>query len=40
MDHYIRDHFIRNSWGNKAPLIQASEVAAAKKAEVKGYQAY
>ncbi len=33
-------NFIRNSWGNKAPLIQASEVAAAKKAEVKGYQAY
>jgi nitrite reductase (NO-forming) len=33
-------NYIRNSWGNKAPLIQTSEVASAKKAEVKGYQAY
>jgi len=33
-------NYIRNSWGNKAPLIQSSEIAAAKKADVKGYQAY
>lgn len=33
-------NYIRNSWGNKAPLITVAEVAAAKKAVVKGYQAY
>ena len=33
-------NYIRNSWGNKAPMIKTSEVALAKKAVVKGYQAY
>lgn len=33
-------NYIRNSWGNKAPLIGVSEVANAKKATVKGYQPY
>jgi mono/diheme cytochrome c family protein len=33
-------NYIRNSWGNKAPAMQASEVAAAKKSVVKGYQPY
>ena len=33
-------NYIRNSWGNKAPLMQTSEVPAAKKAIVKGYQPY
>ena len=33
-------NYIRNSWGNKAPLITASEVPAAKKATVKDFQAY
>jgi nitrite reductase (NO-forming) len=33
-------NYIRNSWGNKAPFIQVNEIAAAKKADVKGYQAY
>lgn len=33
-------NYIRNSWGNKAPLVQVGEIAAAKKAVVKGYQAY
>jgi nitrite reductase (NO-forming) len=33
-------NYIRNSWGNKAPLIKASEVPAAKKATVKDFQAY
>ena len=33
-------NYIRNSWGNKAPMIKASDVAVAKKATVKGYQAY
>jgi nitrite reductase (NO-forming) len=33
-------NYIRNSWGNKAPMITVAEVAAAKKAVVKGYQAY
>ena len=33
-------NYIRNSWGNKAPVMQASEVAAAKKSVVKGYQPY
>jgi nitrite reductase (NO-forming) len=33
-------NYIRNSWGNKASLMNASEVAIAKKAVVKGYQAY
>lgn len=33
-------NYIRNSWGNKAPLIKASDVVLAKKAVVKGYQPY
>jgi len=33
-------NYIRNSWGNKAPTMQASEVVAAKKSVVKGYQPY
>jgi nitrite reductase (NO-forming) len=33
-------NYIRNSWGNKAPLLQISEVPAAKKAVVNGYQPY
>lgn len=33
-------NYIRNSWGNKAPMISVNEVVAAKKAVVKGYQAY
>jgi len=33
-------NYIRNSWGNKFALMQSNEVAAAKKAIVKGYQSY
>lgn len=33
-------NYIRNSWGNKAPMISVADVAAAKKAVVKGYQPY
>jgi len=33
-------NYIRNSWGNKAPMVTVAEVAAAKKAVVKGYQPY
>jgi len=33
-------NYIRNSWGNKAPLMKLTEVALAKKTVVKGYQAY
>jgi len=33
-------NYIRNSWGNKAPTMQASEVVVAKKSVVKGYQPY
>lgn len=33
-------NYIRNSWGNKAPLIKLADVSLAKKAVVKGYQAY
>jgi len=33
-------NYIRNSWGNKAPLVQVAEIPAAKKAVVKGYQPY
>lgn len=33
-------NYIRNSWGNKSPEIKASDVDAAKKAVVKGYQPY
>ena len=33
-------NYIRNSWGNKALMIKVSEVGLAKKAVVKGYQAY
>lgn len=33
-------NYIRNTWGNKNPLIKASEVGPAKKAVVKGYQPY
>ncbi len=33
-------NFIRNSWGNKAPLMKLAEVPLAKKAVLKGYQAY
>lgn len=33
-------NYIRNSWGNKAAMISVADVAAAKKAVVKGYQPY
>ncbi len=33
-------NYIRNTWGNKNPMIKASEVGPAKKAVVKGYQPY
>jgi mono/diheme cytochrome c family protein len=33
-------NYIRNSWGNKAAMIKANDVSLAKKAVVKGYQAY
>ncbi len=33
-------NYIRNSWGNKAPLLKISDVEAGKKAVVKGYQPY
>ena len=33
-------NYIRNSWGNKAAMITVADVAAAKKAVVKGYQPY
>jgi nitrite reductase (NO-forming) len=33
-------NYIRNSWGNKAPLMKSNEVEVAKKAVVKGYQPY
>ncbi len=33
-------NYIRNTWGNKAIVMKASEVALAKKAVVKGYQPY
>lgn len=33
-------NYIRNSWGNKAPMIKSTDVALAKSATVKGYQAY
>ena len=33
-------NYIRNSWGNKAPIIKATDVVLAKKAVVKGYQPY
>jgi mono/diheme cytochrome c family protein len=33
-------NYIRNAWGNKAPLVQVSEIPAAKIAVVKGYQPY
>jgi mono/diheme cytochrome c family protein len=33
-------NYIRNSWGNKAAMISIADVAAAKKAVVKGYQPY
>lgn len=33
-------NYIRNTWGNSAPLIKLEDVALAKKAEVKGYQPY
>jgi nitrite reductase (NO-forming) len=33
-------NYIRNAWGNKAPMITVAEVAAAKKVVVKGYQPY
>ena len=33
-------NYIRNTWGNKAPLVQVSEIPAAKIAVVKGYQPY
>lgn len=33
-------NFIRNSWGNKAPMISVADVTAAKKAVIKGYQPY
>lgn len=33
-------NYIRNSWGNKAPLIKTTDVVVAKKANVKGYQPF
>ena len=33
-------NYIRNTWGNKAPLIKATDVVLAKKAVVKGHQPY
>lgn len=33
-------NYIRNTWGNKAPMIGVADVATAKKAVVKGYQPY
>jgi len=33
-------NYIRNAWGNKAPMVTIADVAAAKKAVVKGYQSY
>ena len=33
-------NYIRNTWGNKAPLMNVNEVTLAKKAVVKGYQPY
>lgn len=33
-------NYIRNSWGNKAPMISLADIAIAKKAIVKGYQPY
>lgn len=33
-------NYIRNSWGNKAALLKAAEVAQALKATVKGYQPF
>lgn len=33
-------NYVRNSWGNKAPLIKTADISLAKKATVKGYQAY
>ena len=33
-------NYIRNSWGNKAPLLKESDIALSKKATIKGYQAY
>jgi nitrite reductase (NO-forming) len=33
-------NYIRNSWGNKLPEVKASDVDAAKKVVVKGYQPY
>lgn len=33
-------NYVRNAWGNKAPLIKASDVAIAKKAVVKGYRPF
>lgn len=33
-------NYIRNSWGNKAPMVKVGDIIVAKKAVVKGYQAY
>lgn len=33
-------NYIRNAWGNKAPLIKVTDVVAAKKATIKGYQPF
>lgn len=33
-------NYIRNSWGNKAPLVKTAEIAPAKKIVVKGYQPF
>lgn len=33
-------NYIRNTWGNKAPLITVNDVVAGKKAVVKGYQPF
>jgi len=33
-------NYIRNAWGNKAPLIKVADVVAAKKVKLKGYQPF
>jgi mono/diheme cytochrome c family protein len=33
-------NYIRNTWGNKAPYLNAADIAKAKKSTVKGFQPY
>jgi mono/diheme cytochrome c family protein len=33
-------NYIRNTWGNKAPTVNAADVSKGKKATVKGFQPY